>query len=89
MFTSVNVKPESETTMNAPSKAHGQELTAAELKATLESLKQAYRINPYPEWSQRKAWWSRVTTRGQNNISFKGVKKNYKLRADEAINCEF
>ena len=36
MFTFVNVNPKSETTMNAPSKAHGQELTAAELKAAEE-----------------------------------------------------
>jgi len=46
--------------MNAPSKEQGQELTAAELKATLESLKQAYRINPFPGWEQRKAWLNQL-----------------------------
>ena len=79
MFTSVNVKPENETTMNAPSKAHGQELTAAELKATLESLKQAYRINPYPEWSQRKAWLMALSDMIYDN----------KLRIAEAISEDF
>ncbi len=65
--------------MNAPSKAHGQELTAAELKATLESLKQAYRINPYPEWSQRKAWLMALSDMIYDN----------KLRIAEAISEDF
>lgn len=46
--------------MNAPSTHLGQELSAAELKATLENLRQAYRINPYPSWSQRKEWLQKL-----------------------------
>ncbi|MCQ8897166.1 coniferyl aldehyde dehydrogenase [Limnobacter humi] len=47
--------------MNAPSTHIGQELSAAELKATLESLRQAYRINPYPSWNQRREWLQKLS----------------------------
>ncbi|WP_370262107.1 coniferyl aldehyde dehydrogenase [Limnobacter sp.] len=65
--------------MNAPSTAQGQELTAAELKATLESLKQAYRINPYPSWKQRKTWLQQLSDMVYDN----------KHRFAEAISEDF
>ncbi|HEX4916976.1 MAG TPA: coniferyl aldehyde dehydrogenase [Limnobacter sp.] len=65
--------------MNAPSKIQGQELTAAELKATLESLKQAYRINPYPTWNQRKTWLKQLSDMVYDN----------KHRFAEAISEDF
>ncbi|HEX4842791.1 MAG TPA: coniferyl aldehyde dehydrogenase [Limnobacter sp.] len=65
--------------MNAPSKIQGQELTAAELKATLESLKQAYRINPFPTWNQRKTWLKQLSDMVYDN----------KHRFAEAISEDF
>lgn len=65
--------------MNAPSMQHGQELTAAELKATLESLQQAYRINPFPEWKQRKDWLQKLSDMVFDN----------KMAIAEAISADF
>lgn len=80
MFTFVNGKQETkETHMNAPTTHIGQELSAAELKATLESLRQAYRINPYPSWAQRKEWLQKLSDMVYEN----------KMRFAEAISADF
>ena len=80
MFTFVNGKSgDRDTTMNAPTTHIGQELSAAELKATLESLRQAYRINPYPSWNQRREWLQKLSDMIYEN----------KMAFAEAISADF
>ena len=65
--------------MNSPPPAFGQESTAAEPSAMLESLRQAYRINPFPQWNEREAWLMALSEMIYDN----------KLRIAEAISQDF
>lgn len=65
--------------MNAPSTELGQELSAVELKATLDSLKSSYHTNPYPSWEERKVWLKNLS-----DVIF-----NNKMRIAQAISEDF
>ncbi|MDX1668312.1 MAG: aldehyde dehydrogenase family protein, partial [Limnobacter sp.] len=65
--------------MNAPTKELNQELTAADLKASLGTLQKAYESDPYPTWGQRHAWLKSLSQAIYDN----------KMRIADAISADF
>lgn len=65
--------------MNAPAKELNQELTAADLKASLGTLQNAYEADPFPSWGQRHAWLKSLSQAIYDN----------KTRIADAISADF